>query len=383
MDSHRTPLQWFLSRDANIHRLLRYWALGMALYGVSLSMLWFEVWLEVAPLREAIWLSAASITGAAAAFVAIRVSGRYRLPSAWLNTAQCLHAMTCIVASYALVGPMRGVTLSILVVVLVFGGFSSTAGQVRAVCLYTILLLGATMAWKSQTDPARYPAQEELVHFVLGFAMLIAVAYLAQLLSKLRRKLKVKSKDLADALTRIQDLATRDELTGLINRRQMTEILALDEARRQRHGESACIALIDIDHFKQVNDTLGHGVGDEVLIRFASHALAAVRVSDVLARWGGEEFLLLLPATNLGEAKMVLERMRQRVRESVRIDADPSLRITFSAGLVEAPADQFVVTAIERADEAMYSAKRAGRDRIACVWNCAPTGMVRTSRIST
>lgn len=357
-------LNTFQSTDPGIQRLLRYWGLGLALYAVSLSMLWYEAWLGVAPRDDVMWLSAASLAGAALAYTAIRGSVRFGLPAAWLNLSQCVYAVSCVVAAYATVGPMRGVTLSILVLVLVFGGFSSTARQIRALCLYAITLLGATVLWKSHTEASRYPPQEEIAHFVLAATMLVAVAYLAQLLSLLRKTLKSRTLELAGALARIQDMATRDELTELINRRHMTAALEQEDARRQRSGAALCIALIDLDHFKRVNDTLGHAAGDAVLRSFAEQALGAVRRSDLLARWGGEEFLLLLPDTRLDAALTVLERMRARVAESARIDADPALRITFSAGLVESPAGEAVAAAIERADQAMYRAKHAGRDRV-------------------
>jgi diguanylate cyclase len=251
-------------------------------------------------------------------------------------------------------------------VVLVFGGFSSTRHQMRAMCLFAITVLGLTILWKSQTDAGRYPPHEELVHFLLAATMLVAVAYLVELLSQLRKKLRARTQDLTDALARIQELATRDELTQLFNRRQMTETLKHEDARRERSGEPACIAVIDIDHFKRINDTHGHAAGDAVLRCFAEQALAAIRRSDVLARWGGEEFLLLLPATGLDAARAVLDRMRAQVRESVRIGADASIQVTFSAGLVESAAGDSIDAAIDLADQAMYRAKREGRDRIAC-----------------
>jgi diguanylate cyclase len=352
------------STDPGVQRLLRYWGLGLVLYAISLSMLWYEAWQRVAPPDEVKWLSAASLAGAALAYTAIRGNVRFNLPTAWLNISQCVYAVSCIIAAYAIVGPMRGVTLSILVLVLVFGGFSSTAFQIRALCVYAVTLLGATMLWKSRTEASRYPLDEELAHFVLATTMLVAVAYLAQLLSLLRKKLKSRTLELASALARIQEMASRDELTQLVNRRHMTAALEQEDARRQRSGSALCIAVIDLDHFKRINDTLGHPAGDAVLRSFADQALGAVRRSDLLARWGGEEFLLLLPDTRLDAARTVLERMRARVAESARIDADPSLRVTFSAGLVESPAGEPVGAAIELADQAMYRAKHTGRDRV-------------------
>ena len=274
--------------------------------------------------------------------------------------------MVCVICAYALLGPMRAVTLSILVVVMVFGGFSATQRQLRAMCAATITLLGLTMAHMSRTDPQRYPPLEEAVNFVTGSAMLLAVALLAELLSRLRRKLKLRTQELADALARIQDLATHDELTQLANRRQMSQALVDETARRDRTGEPLCVAVIDLDHFKRINDTLGHAMGDAVLQQFAQQAQACVRHGDMLARWGGEEFLLLLPRTRIDASQIVLERMRSRVRQSPSGHPGAASPVTFSAGVAESPVGEGIEMAIERADKAMYRAKREGRDRVAC-----------------
>jgi diguanylate cyclase len=369
--SRSAILPWLLGRDASVQRLLHYWALGFVMYLVSLAMLWYEVWVGEASRRPVIWLSAASIAGAAAAYAAIRASPRLRIPAALLNNLQCLYAITCIICAYALIGPVRAVTLSILVVVLVFGGFSSTPAQVRAQCIYAVSLLGLTMLWKSQTDPSRYPWQQELPQFVIACTMLVAVAIMAVTLSRLRKSLKERAMELATALDRIKDMARHDELTQLINRRHMTEILQQEYRRRERSGEPTCIAMLDIDHFKRINDTLGHAAGDVVLRRFSQHALASIRRNDALARWGGEEFLLLLPATGLAAAREVIERMRSGVHAVEWTDVDPSLRVTFSAGLAEASVGESLEASIERADVAMYRAKREGRDRVVI----APAGM--------
>ncbi len=367
MALRRTLIRRTRGHNAGVGRLLRYWLLGLGLYVVSLAMLWFEAWAGVATVHDAVWLSAMSIGGAALAYAAIRASPRLGLPAGVINTGQSMYAIACIVGAYAALGPMRAVTLTILVVVLVFGGFSASPRQLRTMTAFAVALLGLTIGWKASTDAARYPPMEEVTHFVIGSAMLLTVSYLASLLSRLRKQLKVRTLELADALERIRDIAGHDELTRLINRRQMLEVLKHEGARRDRSGEPLCLALIDIDHFKAVNDTRGHAAGDLVLKAFATQALAAVRRSDILARWGGEEFLLLLPATALEPALDVLGRMRAHVGDTALSGDDgASLGVTFSAGLVESAAGESIEAAIEQADKAMYRAKREGRDRIVC-----------------
>lgn len=175
--------------------------------------------------------------------------------------------------------------------------------------------------------------------------------------------MKRKKQELEQALDTIRTLATVDELTTLANRRHMNELLS-EQERRQPAGGGSCVALLDIDFFKQVNDLHGHALGDAVLREFAWAARGALRANDTLARWGGEEFLLLLPDTAQQDARQVLERMAEQVH-GLRVDGlEPARRISFSAGLAERRLAEPFTEAISRADKALYRAKAAGRDRI-------------------
>ncbi len=113
----------------------------------------------------------------------------------------------------------------------------------------------------------------------------------------MRGQLSVRKKELASAVALVNELVTRDGLTGLFNRMHMQEFLAREVARQARSGQAFCIALIDLDHFKAVNDRHGHNVGDDVLRSFARDAVHSLRETDFIARWGGEEFLVLMRET--------------------------------------------------------------------------------------
>jgi diguanylate cyclase (GGDEF)-like protein len=165
---------------------------------------------------------------------------------------------------------------------------------------------------------------------------------------------------LIDALV---DLSSRDGLTGLANRRAFELALLREIDRVARSGEPALLLMLDIDHFKRVNDTHGHGVGDEVLRRFAAVALSGLRDTDVLARWGGEEFLLLLNDTTPEQANIGLERVRELLTDAQLSTEVPELRATFSAGLTAYDCNEPLDTCIERADRALYEAKAQGRNR--------------------
>lgn len=365
MSQLRPYIKILSGNDAQVHRLLRYWTVGLLLYAICLLMLLFETAIGVAPVREAGWLTAVALSGLLCFYGLIRASRHMALSAVSLNTAQALYAITCIIMAYALVGPVRGATLCILVVVLVFSAFSSTPRQALRLGLFAIVLLGLVMLWKMHSDPQAYPPQDELVHFVLATSMLVVVAYLTGLLSALRNRLRRQKTELELALTRIQALATRDELTGLANRRHMNELLTQEKMRHDRKAATLSVALLDIDWFKRINDTHGHAVGDAVLRNFAQQAQAAVRSCDVLARWGGEEFLLLMPDTGVLEGALVLERIQKSVKGLRQPGLEAVPTVTFSAGLSASLAGEPVADALERADRAMYQAKTQGRNQVA------------------
>jgi diguanylate cyclase (GGDEF)-like protein len=168
------------------------------------------------------------------------------------------------------------------------------------------------------------------------------------------------------AKTRVlAELAARDELTGLFNRRHMSELLAQHRAACQRSGEGFAVALVDLDHFKRINDSHGHAVGDSVLRAFAEQAGAAMRGTDTVGRWGGEEFLVIYPRSTAQEAAQGADRLRERVAAAVvTTPGGQPLTFTVSIGLTEHLPPESVEALVERADRAMYQAKSQGRNRV-------------------
>ncbi|RZI84934.1 MAG: GGDEF domain-containing protein [Rubrivivax sp.] len=286
---------------------------------------------------------------------------RFADPS--LTLPQILVAITCVVGAYAILEESRGATLMLLGLVLVFGLFNLTASQARAAAFFALAAQGLTMLAMNTWAPERYPVRQELIHFLFACTTLPTISLLAGQLSDLRARLRARKDELAVAVERIQTLATRDELTGLFNRRHMVETLALQKKFSDRGGRIFCIGILDIDHFKRVNDTHGHGAGDEVLRNFATTVQSQLRESDVIARWGGEEFLLMLTECRVGQADAMLDRVREVVNGMNLCPSHPELAVRFSAGLAEQRFDEDIDETIERADQALYRAKRAGRDR--------------------
>jgi diguanylate cyclase (GGDEF)-like protein len=163
------------------------------------------------------------------------------------------------------------------------------------------------------------------------------------------------------ALKHAGDLAETDALTGLANRRPA--LAKLDELSRIGRRKY-CLALLDLDHFKQLNDQYGHTCGDHVLSAIGHELGQAVRQADTIARWGGEEFLVLLPDTGLDDAARLMERVCSAVAEAEVFCGQHHHRVTISIGVVEGTGDGNSEEAIKRADEALYEAKQAGRNQV-------------------
>jgi diguanylate cyclase (GGDEF)-like protein len=203
----------------------------------------------------------------------------------------------------------------------------------------------------------------------IAFAGALADQVAIALATVEHRRLREDAESARRELRITQELSTIDDLTQLYNRREMERLLAADMNHAERHGRQLSVAMIDIDHFKQVNDRYGHPVGDEVLRQVARLMVTTLRSSDRPARYGGEEFLLILPDTAGDDLEALLERLRRcceghvfAVRHGGRT---LELRLTISMGTATFPTSGTTVEAlIEASDRALYRAKHAGRNRI-------------------
>jgi diguanylate cyclase (GGDEF)-like protein len=338
--------------------------LAMALMALSVAVFIYAAQVAGTATRWVAAWTVFSLGGMVVVYALIRsgVSRRWADPS--LTVPQMLFAITCGALAYALSGPLRGATFPVLMVILMFGMFQVRTRVITAVALYALGVFGVVMAWKALTEPQVYAPVTEWGHFAMLAAMLPAVSLLAARVARLRTRDRRQRNELAQALTRIQDLATRDELTGLVNRRHMSLLLEQERQRGARSGRLFSVAMIDIDHFKPINDQHGHGVGDDVLRSLARQMPQALRSTDIVARWGGEEFVVLLPESTLGTARVALERLRGRVAATpmAHVSGVP-IRITVSTGLTAHLAGESLQQTLERADRALYDAKAQGRNR--------------------
>jgi len=184
------------------------------------------------------------------------------------------------------------------------------------------------------------------------------------------RRMVSLEQSLRHANSQIEKLSVTDPLLGIFNRRYLHERLPQEAARSRRYGQPLSLVMADLDHFKKINDTYGHQVGDLVLQHAANLAGSALRGSDWLARYGGEEFVIVLPETPLLGAHAVAERMRRLACETPLQLPDMGLLVTASFGVATIdgvfPSNEDAEAMLREADKALYESKRAGRNRVTC-----------------
>jgi diguanylate cyclase (GGDEF)-like protein len=344
-------------------RLAQAWLACLLLFCCML-VLHFADWLDLVDPGPLWWWSAASLAGMLAVVGLIRTGVNKRFADPAMTMWQMLYALLCTAWGYSFAAQAHTMAMIIIAVVLMFGMFGLTSRQVIWMAVYVLALFGTVMALTAQHDPEHYPPGAEAVNFAMLCIMVVGVAILTHRLHRMRDRLRSQKLELEAALAHIHRLATHDDLTGLVNRRHMQELLENERMRLERSEQDWCVALIDLDHFKAVNDAHGHAIGDEVLRALSRHAHTLIRRTDVLARWGGEEFVLLLPNTPMSMAATSLERLREHFHGNPLHVQGMDLPVSFSAGLTEHLRGETIAQTLERADKLCYQAKTLGRNRV-------------------
>ncbi len=353
-----------LGSEPKMRRRLGRILLSISVYVVCCALAFFAVanGLARAGFAERLLIATVVMEGAFYALVRSGWSARLRDPG--LVMAQITCALAAVTYSYAMVVPEhRGSVLIIIAVIVMFGMYTLSPRQAVAVGVMAAGFLGAAMTVLTQLDPAYYPWRLELIRFELLAGTLPALTLTGHFIAGWRTRLLQQKQELRIALERVQELATRDTLTGLVNRRHMQDLLEQEWQRQERLGVAFAVATIDLDYFKRINDEHGHRVGDEVLQHFARAANGVLRTTDVIARWGGEEFLILFPDSNVMQAQACLQRLTEVLSTQQVCEKVPELRVHFSAGVAQHHHGRALDQTLERADRALYMAKAAGRNR--------------------
>ncbi|NCN23450.1 MAG: GGDEF domain-containing protein, partial [Gallionella sp.] len=175
---------------------------------------------------------------------------------------------------------------------------------------------------------------------------------------------ELKIQKLEKELSEVSELVHQDQLTGALNRRGLDSAFEREATRTARSQSPLCIALLDIDDFKRLNDTMGHQVGDQALVHLCTVIKQALRPSDSVARYGGEEFIIILPDVGLAEAASTVERLQRELTKQFFMHENDRVLVTFSAGVALRAAEEPQDEVVGRADKAMYQAKRTGKNRV-------------------
>jgi diguanylate cyclase (GGDEF)-like protein len=277
-----------------------------------------------------------------------------------------LFASLSLMLVFTWLAPEVGVMfLANLFLVFNFGSLRSTAWQSAALWVATTAGLAALFLCTDKPIGMPHGNTPERLATMLMFALTIGRCMFVGLFSSsMRQSLYQSGQKLKEAYRRIEELAELDELTGAFNRRCIMRMLEEEIARSERLGSPCSIALIDLDHFKRINDAYGHPTGDEVLRTFSITTFANIRTIDRFGRYGGEEFLLVLPDTAGESGTRMLDRLRAIIAELDWSAFSPGMRVTISAGVATLRPRETSDNFLARADHALYAAKARGRNRI-------------------
>ena len=357
------PFSWLLGRDRFLRVLvfrtlasILVFVLCVLLIGQGINTGWID------PVAGQV-LAGLILTSCLGFYAVIRSGWTQQFKDPALTLTQVLVAETWIAVAYSITGPAHGATLILYALVMFFGVFNMNVKSAMISGAYVLLVTSISMLYKSESDSVQYPAKIEFIHYIFVVVTVPVMAYLGGQIAGMRNRLKAQKAELAVALERIQEMAMRDELTGLINRRHGLQVLQEYKTLLKRNDLQVWVAMIDLDHFKRINDTWGHGVGDEVLQGFAKQSAQVLRSADVVVRWGGEEFLIVMLEDSGVNPNAGVERLRQHLSDHSISRSVPDLRVGFSAGLARCLATETIETTIDRADAALYQAKNLGRNQ--------------------
>jgi len=305
--------------------------------------------------------------GSVACFITLSEAGfNDRFKDHYFVVQQSMVSLAIMLA-FSYLAPQVGIMfLCTLFVVFSFSALRSTPRQTAVV--WTAMAFGLAALFLLTDKPISMPHQTHLERFTTMLVFVLTIGrcmFLGIFASALRESLYKRGVQLKQAYKRIEELAELDELTGSFNRRCIMRMLDDEIARAHRSRTPFSVALIDLDWFKRINDAYGHPTGDEVLRTFAITVFANIRNMDRFGRYGGEEFLLILPETPHDVAARILDRQREIVADLDWSAFSPGMRVTISAGVATLAPNEAPDALLARADSALYAAKARGRNRIA------------------
>lgn len=354
---------WLMGRDGAQRKAIKRLLYTVGPYVVANGLLWLSLRLGmIEPWHWALQSSYHAV-GLLLFYAGLRTGRTLAWPDPSLSFAQVLFAISAIVLAYALCSQTRGAALQLLCLALVFDMPRLQARQFRLAAIGAVMLLALTLLLSHLFFPDTVNIRRELLTILMAAVQLPVIALIAREVRRMHARQHQQQVELKRAVQQLHDLSIRDGLTGIYNRLHMQNVLQ-EEAKRQRRSHLAfCVAILDIDFFKKVNDQHGHAVGDEVLRAFAAIARDTTSPGNTVCRWGGEEFLLMAPESDLAQAMALLAALQDSVRAHDWTRYAPDLAVRFSAGVTMHVLDEALPSTLERADQGLYAAKAQGRDR--------------------
>lgn len=249
---------------------------------------------------------------------------------------------------------------------LLFGALRLPTRRLMTIAAIALLAHGTMLLLSHQREPPADPTESVAQLAVLAL-LLPWFAAMGGYVNSLRLRLWDSNRQLKTAFDRIEQIAIRDELTGVYNRRYLMDALGREASRAKRIGTPLSVCLLDLDHFKRINDTLGHPAGDAVLRHFARLAGSGLRAVDVFGRYGGEEFLLIMPDTDGQGARAAAERIRAAVENGGFPQVPGDWQVSTTIGVATRRPQEEIQALIGRTDGALYAGKAAGRNRVVMV----------------
>ena len=289
-----------------------------------------------------------------------------RFKDHYLVAPQATICMLIALAFTYIAPEVGGMFLCTLFIVFSFSSLRSIPAQ--TMMIWTAMTIGLAGLFLLTDKPISLPHGSHLERFATLLVFVLTIGrcmFLGIFSSSLKQSLYQSGQKLKEAYKRIEELAELDELTGSYNRRCIMRMLDEEIARAGRNDAPCSIALIDLDWFKRINDVFGHPTGDEVLRTFAITMFANIRGVDRFGRYGGEEFLLVLPGMSTDNAVRALDRLRAIIADLDWSAFSPGMQVTISAGVATLKPNETPDIILARADSALYAAKARGRNRIA------------------
>lgn len=274
---------------------------------------------------------------------------------------QVLFGCLAVVLSYTLIDAARSLALLWLCLLMLFDLHRLSTRQLVAASMGSLGLMGVATLLHDRIHATHIDLVSEWISLATGAVVMPVIHQVSLRSFRIRSQMLAQRASLAMTVERLARASIHDALTGLVNRRQMQTLLDEEVRRLRRTEQSFSLAIIDLDHFKAINDSHGHAVGDAVLRGFAQVAQQALPGTDTLARWGGEEFLLLMPETGLPTALQRLAHLQEQLQLHDWSALAPDLRVSFSAGVCEPGGRLPLHRDLERVDRALYKAKAQGR----------------------